>query len=94
MKPEDMKAASFKNRDKINADTRCGCYFCIETFGGGEIEDWVDGGETAICPICDIDSVVPHETDIEALGLGCEMWFTGVVDEEHHMHLPGKSSDD
>ncbi len=40
-------------------DKKCGCFFCLEIFDPKEITDWVDDTErTAICPYCDVDSVI------------------------------------
>lgn len=49
----------------------CGCFYCLEIFPPSEIKNWTDGkllrrrlvdgkqGQTAICPRCMIDSVLP-----------------------------------
>lgn len=36
----------------------CGCYYCLSFFPPKEIADWTDCGGTAICPNCDVDSVL------------------------------------
>ena len=37
----------------------CGCFHCKKFFQATDIENWVDEGETALCPRCGIDSVLP-----------------------------------
>ena len=76
--PDNAIVLSRNNRDKITDGVQCGCYFCIEVYDGAEIEEWADGGQTALCPKCGIDSVIPNETDKEYLTAACEHWFTGV----------------
>lgn len=78
MDVENATKLAIYNRDKIGDDTPCGCYFCMRAFKGNEIEEWVDKGDTALCPHCNIDSVVPNETDAEFLTAANERWFTGI----------------
>lgn len=54
---------SFKNREAILKSRKCGCFYCLNIFSKDEIEFWVDEdkngvGQTAICPKCQIDSVL------------------------------------
>jgi hypothetical protein len=52
-------------------NSKCGCFYCLETFDGAEIRQWTDEGITALCPRCGIDSVLSeyqHE-DISTQGL-------------------------
>lgn len=37
----------------------CACFYCGAFFKSTEIKEWTDDGETAICPRCGIDSVLP-----------------------------------
>ena len=55
---EAARKASFKNRESIEKSEKCACFFCGKVFSPSEIEDWTDGGKTAICPFCDVDSVI------------------------------------
>ena len=54
---------SIRHRAMVEAATLCGCFYCEATFTPSDILDWVDGpdgaGETALCPRCGIDSVLP-----------------------------------
>jgi hypothetical protein len=49
---------SSNNRDKLKKYLLCGCFYCAETFHPSEIEEWAVK-DTAICPRCGIDSVIP-----------------------------------
>jgi hypothetical protein len=55
--------ACFRNRDAVLRSELCGCFFCLAIFPPSEIEEWCDDDETAICPHCDIDSVLPSATN-------------------------------
>ena len=72
---ESFTKRSFRNRAAV-VSSGCGCYFCTRAFHGGEVEEWVDDGETALCPFCGIDAVLPGVTDAAALAAGLERWFT------------------
>lgn len=49
---------SIYNRENITDKTECFCFYCLESYPGKEIDGWTDNGQTAICPRCDIDSVI------------------------------------
>ena len=49
---------SSNHRHELEKDNICGCFFCLKIYNPIEIEEWTDGGKTAICPKCDIDSVI------------------------------------
>lgn len=48
----------------------CGCFGCLETFEVRIVKEWIDGGSTALCPFCGIDSVIGAES-----GYPIEGWF-------------------
>jgi hypothetical protein len=72
---------SYRNKSRIEADTPCGCYFCLTEFKGADVEDWTDDGETALCPRCDIDAVLPGVTEQDNLQAAHIHWFYGKADE-------------
>lgn len=52
---------SFKNMALLKKDQLCGCFYCLKIFRSSEIKEVIperDGGKTAVCPYCDIDSVI------------------------------------
>lgn len=64
-----MKASemSFKNAHLINDDTDCSCYYCRNNYKGSEITEYFDDGQTAVCPKCSIDAVLPEKNTKERL---------------------------
>jgi len=58
---ETFHEQSFKNRSVLESSERCGCFFCLESFYLRNVKEWVDDGQTALCPNCDIDSVLPDD---------------------------------
>jgi hypothetical protein len=54
----DTHRHSSYHRKKLEASSQCGCFYCEKIFNPIEIVDWTDGGQTAICPYCGIDSVI------------------------------------
>jgi len=58
MDAQEAHDHSSHHKEEIESSKKCGCFYCLKTFSPNEIEDWVDGGETALCPYCRIDSVI------------------------------------
>ena len=42
----------------------CGCFCCLQTFPAAEVIDWIDDGDTPLCPHCGIAAVLPGVTDL------------------------------
>lgn len=56
LKEEHCKAIHNKN---LLVD-ECSCFYCFRVFPVQSIELWVDReGDTAICPFCSVDAVIP-----------------------------------
>ncbi|MBS2003044.1 MAG: cytoplasmic protein [Cyanobacteria bacterium SZAS LIN-5] len=51
--------ASSNHRTLLNQSELCGCFYCEATFSPEEIREYTDRGQTALCPRCSIDSVIP-----------------------------------
>ena len=49
---------SVSNRVAINKSGWCGCFSCCQVYPAEEVQDWTDKGETALCPKCNIDSII------------------------------------
>ncbi len=64
---KEAATASFHNRTEIEAAGECACYYCLETFPSAEVVKWADEGQTAVCPRCGIDSVVPRRVASDRL---------------------------
>ncbi len=50
---------AIKNKKHISSLTMCGCFSCLEYFGSCEITEWTDNSQTALCPKCGADCVIP-----------------------------------
>lgn len=52
------------HKPELEQDKICGCFFCKKIFQPSEIKEWiiadtpVDWRGTAVCPYCDVDSVI------------------------------------
>ena len=53
--------AHFVGGGRIKPVVEYGCYHCgrIYNLANHPIEEWIDGGQTALCPTCGIDAVIP-----------------------------------
>lgn len=51
--------AVFSNREAIKAAEICGCASCLRIFPARLVGAWTDHGQTALCPYCSIDALVP-----------------------------------
>lgn len=51
---------SLRNEGMVRDAELCGCFHCLATFDPSEVTEWLDddGGRTALCPRCGIDSVI------------------------------------
>jgi len=73
---------TFRNEQTLSASTDAGCFYCCETYPASQVTDWVSerqGGRTAICPRCGIDSVLGSSAGIpltpEFLRAMEQYWF-------------------
>lgn len=65
LEPTNYIKAASKNRKAVESSNKCGCYYCFSIYSAKEVNDFIrerDGESTAICPNCQIDSVVPDAT--------------------------------
>ena len=53
-----LHKVSIHHRERIERSDKCGCFQCLGIYAPTEITEWVDDGQTAICPYCGIDSVI------------------------------------
>ncbi len=72
--PDHIRAHrhSSRHRQEVQASERCGCFCYRAIFAPSEIKDWVDEwegvGQTALCPVCGIDSVIGSESGYPLTG--------------------------
>ena len=73
------------NRDLLENDSACGCFYCLELYNPAEITEWCcepeAGRVTVLCPRCGIDSVIPESAGYplteEFLKSMNDFWFYG-----------------
>jgi hypothetical protein len=80
-----IKAHKFSSihRNEILKSKNCGCFYCLNIFTNDKIKEWCDKdknkiGQTAICPKCGIDSIIPDyvvDFDKEFLTKMNKHWF-------------------
>lgn len=66
-----LHGGTFRNEAQVASSRRCGCFHCLAVFPPEAVVEWCDcdgqGGRTARCPECGIDSVIGdacgHEVD-------------------------------
>jgi hypothetical protein len=76
------KGAS-NHRAALEASQWAGCFYCLCMFKPHVIREWIDDGETALCPLCAVDSVLPMEQlDGMFLTNMRNYWF-GETDDPH-----------
>ena len=56
------------HRDELAKTQTCGCFYCKQVYNPDEIREWIDGQQTALCPKCGIDSVLPETADLKLTG--------------------------
>lgn len=70
------------NRKYIKDDTVCGCFCCGKTLQGRDIAEWLDNNETARCPFCGTDAILPgncgYPVTDEFLKQMKKLWFGGM----------------
>ena len=67
---------SFKTRILIEIENEVSCFDCLKTFAYDEIVRWTDDDQTAICPYCSIDSVLPGVWKQATLEKMYNLYFT------------------
>jgi hypothetical protein len=63
--------ASMHNQSKVQASGNCGCFYCLEVFPASQVHMFVPerrGEDTALCPKCEIDSVLPDAGEFPITG--------------------------
>lgn len=55
---EKAHAHCGNNRAALNKSDTCGCFYCLAIYPPSEITEWIDHGNSALCPKCGIDSVL------------------------------------
>jgi uncharacterized CHY-type Zn-finger protein len=57
-KNSEFHKHSFKNYKELSKSNIIGCFYCFHKFEFAQIKEWVDNGQTGLCPNCNTDSLV------------------------------------
>lgn len=60
---EKLRTCSSNNRQTIAISDRCYCFHCKASMDHSEITDFLEDGQTAICPHCGVDAILPDYID-------------------------------
>lgn len=60
---ERLHTYSSHNKRLIDISNQCYCFYCRSCMDHSEIRDYMDNGQTAICPKCGIDSIIPDSIE-------------------------------
>lgn len=72
---------SISNKENVLSSNKCGCFFCQKIFDSKLISNHYindKNGETAICPFCGVDSILPDNTvdlSTDLLEAMHKVWF-------------------
>jgi hypothetical protein len=82
MEKEKIKAAikfATTNKKALEISEKAGCYYCLKIYPANEVTDFLEVEDTALCPHCGIDSVLPgkspYELTSETLKELNKFWF-------------------
>lgn len=77
-----LEAATTRNRALVEESGTCLCYGCLRAFPAAEAQ-WVDGGQTAACPRCGCESVVPDAAGLPMTGAFWSAQYAHSMTGEH-----------
>lgn len=70
-----IHAYASHNKALIEKSQKCYCFYCKNVMDSSEINRYLDEEETALCPKCGIDSIIPDGID--------ENIDKGIIEEMH-----------
>ena len=78
MQPSKLVALhklSSHHKDEVLRVAEVTCFYCQQHYSPKLIKEWCDDGETALCPKCGIDAVLPTSLGLEATHDMHHHWF-------------------
>ena len=74
-----LHAYSSYNKDLIKTADKCYCFYCKSIIAKDDIKNYADNGQTALCPKCEIDAIIPDSiedtVDQQIISEMNEYWF-------------------
>lgn len=80
-----LHALASHHRQAVQLSAIIGCFYCLGVSDPARIKEWVDRGQTALCPRCSIDAVLPGsevELTLDMLQAMKAHWFAVVKGED------------
>ncbi len=62
MEIKEASKYSIYNSPELEKSKMAGCYHCKSIFESSNVSETTDDGKTALCPNCNIDSVLPDSS--------------------------------
>jgi hypothetical protein len=56
---KNVPMLAINNKSLLQATDSCGCYHCGTIMPTKEITKWTDKEQTAVCPFCTCDCIIP-----------------------------------
>jgi len=56
---------AIKNKTLVDSSNNVGCFHCMKMIDKTTITQFTDNGQTVICPLCSIDSVIGDACGLE-----------------------------
>lgn len=56
---------AMRNKSQLASASKAGCYQCGAIFDPKEITEYTDQGDTAVCPKCSEDAVIPESVTLK-----------------------------
>lgn len=63
LKFEKLHAYASNNKELIKESEYCYCFHCKKQFESKEVVRYLEGENTALCPHCGIDAIIPNNVD-------------------------------
>ena len=63
MQLKKLHAYSSHNKELIITSEKCYCFYCQKKFNSSNVKDYIDDGQTALCPNCEVDAVLPDNIE-------------------------------
>ena len=77
---EQAHELSSYHREALEAAGEARCFYCFASILFSDIRHWVDAGQTAICPKCGIDALLPGTHSNAFLTVMYHYWFVQTTD--------------
>lgn len=84
-----LRKHSSCNKEGVLLSRECGCFYCMRLFPASAVRKWTDQGQTALCPLCGMDTVLPEALldrplTVELLeGLGSEQFLVKLPSQQN-----------